>query len=149
VETWKTMPIDNAALTFAPHLPCRSLPAFANVEQEQMQQSELERVKRTPAVDRETPDPDATKQAAIPAAPEQPRQSQHERVHEARRLARETSKPAASKREAKHELLHIARAGRGAHEAKHDTTHVAREGHASKHEAAHTPHGGRERHRSA
>jgi hypothetical protein len=148
VETWKTMPIDNAALTFVPHLPCRSLPAFANVEQEQMQQSELERVKRTPAVDGETPDPDATKQAAIPAAPEQPRQSQHERVHEARRLARETSKPA-SKREAKHELLHIARAGRGASEAKHDTTHVAREGHASKHEAAHTPHGGRERHRSA
>jgi hypothetical protein len=148
VETWKTMPIDNTALTFVPHLPCRSLPAFANVEQEQMQQSELERVKRTPAVDGETPDPDATKQAAIPAAPEQPRQSQHERVHEARRLARETSKPA-SKREAKHELLHIARAGRGAHEAKHDTTHVAREGHASKHEAAHTPHGGRERHRSA
>jgi hypothetical protein len=148
VETWKTMPIDNAALTFVPHLPCRSLPAFANVEQEQMQQSELERVKRTPAADGETPDPDATKQATIPAAPEQPRQSEHERIHEARRLARETSKPA-SKREAKHEVLRIARAGRGAHEAKRDTTHVAREGHASKHEAAHTPHGGRERHRSA
>jgi Transglycosylase SLT domain len=148
VETWKTMPIDNAALTFVPHLPCRSLPAFANVEQEQMQQSELERVKRTPAADGETPDSDATKQATIPAAPEQPRQSEHERIHEARRLARETSKPT-SKREAKHEVLRIARAGRGAHEAKRDTTHVAREGHASKHEAAHTPHGGRERHRSA
>jgi hypothetical protein len=149
VETWKTMPINNAALTFVPHLPCRSLPAFANVEQEQMQQSELERVKHTPAPDGETPNLDATEQAAVSAAPEQPRQSEHERVHQARRLAHETSKPA-SKREAKHEVSHIARAGRGAHEAKHDTTtHVAREGHASKHEAAHTPHGGRERHRSA
>ena len=147
VETWKTMPIDNAALTFVPHLPCRSLPAFANVEQEQMQQSELERVKMT--ADGETPNPDATKQAAIPAAPEQLRQSKHERVREAHHLARETSEPA-SKREAKHEALRIARAGRSAtHEARHDTTHVAREGHASKHEAAHTPRGGRERHRSA
>jgi hypothetical protein len=149
VETWKTMPIDNAALAFVPHLPCRSLPAFANVEQEQMLQSELERAKHAPVADDETSNPDATNQAAIPAAPEQPRQSKHERVHEARRLARETSKPT-PKREAKHEVLRIARAGRGAtHEAKHDRTHVAREGHASKHEAAHTPRSGRERHRSA
>ena len=149
VETWKTMPIENAALTFVPHLPCRSLPAFANVEQEQMQQSELERAKRALAADAETPNPGATYQAVMPTAPEQPHQSKHERAHEAHHLARETSKPA-SKREAKHELLRIARAGRGAtHEAKHDTTRVAREGHASKHEAAHTPRGGRERHRSA
>jgi len=149
VETWKTMPIDNAALAFVPHLPCRSLPAFANVEQEQMQQSELERAKRALAADAETPNPGATYQAVMPAAPEQPHQSKHERVHEARRLARETSKPT-PKREAKHEVLRIARAGRGAtHEAKHDRTHVAREGHASKHEAAHTPRSGRERHRSA
>lgn len=149
VETWKTMPIDNAALAFVPHLPCRSLPAFANVEHDQMQQSELERAKRAPAADGETSNPDATNQAAITAAPEQPHQSKHERVHEARHFARETSKPA-TKREAKHEVLRIARAGRGAtHEAKHDTTHVAREGHASKYEAAHTPRGGRERHRSA
>jgi hypothetical protein len=149
VEAWKTMPIENAALTFVPHLPCRSLPAFANVEQEQMQQSELERAKRALAADAETPNPGATYQAVMPAAPEQPHQSKHERAHEAHHLARETSKPA-SKREAKHELLRIARAGRGAtHEAKHDTTRVAREGHASNHEAAHTPRGGRERHRSA
>jgi Transglycosylase SLT domain len=149
VEAWKTMPIENAALTFVPHLPCRSLPAFANVEQEQMQQSELERAKRALAADAETPNPGATYQAVMPTAPEQPHQSKHERAHEAHHLARETSKPA-SKREAKHELLRIARAGRGAtHEAKHDTTRVAREGHASKHEAAHTPRGGRERHRSA
>jgi hypothetical protein len=43
-ETWKRAPVDNEALTFVPRLPCRSLPAFANVEQEQMQQAQLERV---------------------------------------------------------------------------------------------------------
>jgi hypothetical protein len=37
-DTWRNMPIDNDALTFVQHLPCRSLPAFANVEQQQMLQ---------------------------------------------------------------------------------------------------------------
>ena len=151
VETWKTMPIDNAALTFVPHLPCRSLPAFANVEQEQMQQSELERAKRAPAADEEAPNLKATEQAAMPAAPEQTRQSKHERVREARHLARDSqSSRSASKREAKHETLRIAREDHGSkHEAKHDATRIAREEHPSKREAAHTPRGGRERHESA
>ena len=151
VETWKTMPIDNAALTFVPHLPCRSLPAFANVEQEQVQQSEVERAKRAPVADEEAPKLKATDQAAMPAAPEQTRQSKHERVREAHHLARDSqSSKSASKREAKHETLRIARAEHGSkHEAKHDATRIAREGHASKHEAAQTPRGGRERHRSA
>jgi len=145
------MPIDNAALTFVPHLPCRSLPAFANVEQEQVQQSEVERAKRAPVADEEAPKLKATDQAAMPAAPEQTRQSKHERVREAHHLARDSqSSKSASKREAKHETLRIARAEHGSkHEAKHDATRIAREGHASKHEAAQTPRGGRERHRSA
>ena len=149
VEAWKTTPIDNASLTFVPRLPCRGLPAFANVEQEQVQQTGLERAKRATAANEEASNPDAANQATRPAVPEQTGPRQYERVHEARHLARETSKPA-SKREAKHEVLRIARAGRGStHEAKHDTTHVAREGHSSKHEAAHMPRGSRERHRSA
>lgn len=37
-DTWRSMPIDNDALTFVQHLPCRSLPAFADVEQQQMLQ---------------------------------------------------------------------------------------------------------------
>ena len=150
VETWKTMAIDNAALTFVPHLPCRRLPAFANVEQEQIQQSELERAKRA-AADEEAANLKATDQAAIAAAPEQTRQSRPERVREARHLARDSqsSRPA-SKREAKHAASRLAREERGSkHEATHNAVHLAREGHASKHEAAHTPRGGRERHRSA
>jgi hypothetical protein len=151
VETWKTMPIDNAALTFAPRLPCRSLPAFANVEQEQMQQSELERAKRAPAADEEASNLKATDQAAMPVAPEPTRQSKHERVREARRISRESqsSKPA-PKREAKHEPLRVAHEGHGTMRmAKHEAARIAREGHVSKHEAARTARGNRERHRSA
>jgi hypothetical protein len=37
-DTWRNMPIDNDALTFVQHLPCRRLPAFADVEQQQMLQ---------------------------------------------------------------------------------------------------------------
>jgi hypothetical protein len=151
VETWKTMPIDNATLTFVPHLPCRSLPAFANVEQEQMQQSELERAKRATMADEEAPSLKATEQAVMPAAAEPTRKNKHERVREARHLSRESqSSKLASKREAKQEALRIAREGHGSKRvAKHEATHIAREGRTSKHEAAHTPRSGRERHRSA
>lgn len=38
-DTWRNMPIDNDALTFVQHLPCRRLPAFADVEQQQMLQN--------------------------------------------------------------------------------------------------------------
>jgi transglycosylase-like protein with SLT domain len=151
VEAWRSMPIDSAALTFVPHLPCRSLPAFANVEQEQLQQTELERAKRTPTEDEVASNLDAADQAAMPAAPENTRQSKHERVREARHPARESqSTKHASKREAKHEASHIAQEER---RSKHEPTHIAREGqsstHGSKHEAAHTTRGAREKHRSA
>ena len=72
VEAWKTMPIDNAALTFVPHLPCRSLPAFANVEQERMQQTGLERAKRAPATNEEVSIRDATVEPVTPAAVSKP-----------------------------------------------------------------------------
>jgi hypothetical protein len=40
VDAWRTMRVSNDALTFVQHLPCRSMPAFANVEQEQQAQTE-------------------------------------------------------------------------------------------------------------
>ena len=36
-DTWRSMPIDNDALAFVQHLPCRRLPAFADVEQQTLQ----------------------------------------------------------------------------------------------------------------
>src|SRR5215471_2388105 len=133
VEAWKTMSINTAALTFVPHLPCRSLPAFANVEQEQMQQSELERAKRTAAANEDPPHLEAAA-ATVPAAPRQARDSTPESVREARCPVRESqSAKLASKREAKQQALRVARAGHGsAHEASREASHIARAGHASK-----------------
>jgi hypothetical protein len=45
VEAWGNMPVDNAALTFVPRLPCRSLPAYASVEQTQFEQAQVEAAK--------------------------------------------------------------------------------------------------------
>ncbi|MGA8692591.1 MAG: lytic transglycosylase domain-containing protein [Xanthobacteraceae bacterium] len=151
VEAWKTMPIDNAALTFVPHLPCRSLPAFANVEQEQMQQTGLERAKRAPATNEEVSIRDTAVEPVIPAAVQQAGRSNHDRVREARRLTHESeSSKRASKHETKQALSRIAREEHGSkHEAKHEASRMARAGRASKHEAVHAPRGGRERHRSA
>jgi hypothetical protein len=151
VEAWKTMPIDNAALTFVPHLPCRSLPAFANVEQEQMQQTGLERAKRAPSTYEEVSIRDTAVEPVIPAAVQQAGRSNHDRVREARRLTHESeSSKRASKHETKQALSRIAREEHGSkHEAKHEASRMARAGRASKHEAVHAPRGGRERHRSA
>jgi hypothetical protein len=168
VEAWKTTPVDNSAVTFVPRLPCRNLPAFANVEQEQTQQGDSERAKRAAAASEQTSKVDVADQTIIPAAPRQSHESKHPRVHEASRGVRQTqSAKVASNREAKHESGQIARetpsSKRDAkresvqiaretpaskREARHEPSHLARDGHGSKHEAAHTPRA-RERHRSA
>ena len=166
-EAWRTMPIDNSALTFVPRLPCRSLPAFANVEQEQMQQTELEHAKRTAAANQEPASPD-TAQLASTAAPSQAPDSKDDSVREARRLVHvsQSSKHAAN-REAKHDasqfvraavastrdtkhasqISHTARASN--REAKHDASRIARDARASNREAKHEPsHLAREAHAS-
>jgi len=170
VEAWKTMPIDNGALTFVPHLPCRSLPAFANVEQEQMQQAELDRAKRTPAAN-EAPSNFDIAQLASTAAPKQTRDSQardskDERVREARdrghtsQLSKHASNTKqatqmarddrASNREAKRAATHVARdAGASNREGKHDGSRIARDARASNREAKHeATHLAREAHAS-
>jgi hypothetical protein len=170
VEAWKTMPIDNGALTFVPRLPCRSLPAFANVEQEQMQQAELDRAKRTPAAN-EAPSNFDVAQLASTAAPKQARDSQardskDERVREARdrghisQLSKHASNTKqatliardarASNREVKHAATHIARdAGASNREGKHDGSRIARDARASNREAKHeATHLAREAHAS-
>jgi hypothetical protein len=138
-KAWKTMPIDNSALTFAPHMPCRSLPAFANVEQEQLQQTELERGKRTGTANEQMSQPVAAAQPASTAAPTQPRDSKETRVREARRLGHESqSSKHASNDEAKRGASQTARSARASNrEAKHDVSQTAREARASNRDAKH------------
>jgi hypothetical protein len=171
VETWKTMPIENYALTFVPRMPCRGLPAFANVEQEQTQLAELEHAKQ---VEWEADKALDARAAAEPAA-----QSKTEMVHETKHarsqqevhgIASETGarkhEPAHATHEAraatKDEPSHATREARaaGKHEpsqttrearvaAKHEPPQTTREARAAKHEAAHSVHGAHERHKSA
>jgi Transglycosylase SLT domain len=151
VEAWKTTPVDNSAVTFVSRLPCRSLPAFANVEQEQVQQTESEHVKRAAAANEQSSNLDVADQATTPAAPRLAHESKHPRVHEARRGVHEIhSAKLTSRREAKHHGVQIARETPAPkREAKHEASHPARDGHSgSKHEATHATRG-RERHRSA
>jgi len=138
-ETWRRAPVDNEALTFVPRLPCRGLPAFANVEQEQMQQAQLERVQHIRMPSEEELD---ARLAAEPAAQSTKKQRHEEKqashnkrgnVHvDARRSGREhhlakhePAKREATKHEAaKHEIAKREGAKREA--AKREATHGQR-----------------------
>jgi hypothetical protein len=140
VEAWRKIPIDNDALTFVPHLPCRSLPAFANVEQEHAHLSELERAKYARMESEQELDTSLSVVSAARSTTKQTHENKHARVRgEARRLAHAGH---ASKHEA-------ASATRDGHASKREVASAAREGHRSKHEAAHLQRSNREKRKSA
>ncbi len=154
VEAWRKMSIDNDALTFVPHLPCRSLPAFANVEQEHAHQTELERAKYARAESEQDLDASPSAVSTARSTTKQTRENKHARVRgEARRLAHaghaskhEAASAAHAGHASKHEVASAAHAG---HASKHEVASAAHAGHASKHEAAHVQRGNRERRKSA
>jgi hypothetical protein len=154
VEAWRKMSIDNNALTFVPHLPCRSLPAFANVEQEHSHQTELERAEYARAESEQDLDASLSAVSTARSTAKQTRENKHARVHgEARRLAHaghaskhEAASAAREGHSSKHETASAAREG---HNSKHEAASAAHAGHASKHEAAHVQRGNRERRKSA
>jgi hypothetical protein len=45
VDAWRNMPIESNALTFVGRLPCRNLPAYANVEQTQAEETQAAQAK--------------------------------------------------------------------------------------------------------
>ena len=139
VEAWKKMPIDNSTLTFVPRLPCRSLPAFANVEQQQTQQTELERAKHLSAASEQPPNLEAAAQLASAPKPSQARESNHEHVRDARRVVQKNqSSKLASNREARHEVSQIAREAHASNrEARHAVSQITREARVSSREARH------------
>ena len=127
VEAWRKIPIDNDALTFVPHLPCRSLPAFANVEQEHAHLTEVERAKYARMESEQELDASLSAVSAARSTTKQTRENKHARVRgEARRLAQ-------AGHASKHETASTAHEGHG---SKHETASAAREGHGSKHETA-------------
>jgi hypothetical protein len=116
VDAWRNMHVTDDALTFVQHLPCRSMPAFATVEQEQQAQTEakIEQAKLDES-------DDVTGSIGDMSAPADDRKS----VHKAEaKKAEATSARAYGKRE-----IDVRRADR---KADHE--------HSGKHEAEHHPH---------
>jgi hypothetical protein len=167
VEAWRKIPIDNDALAFVPHLPCRSLPAFANVEQEYAQLSELERAKYARMESEQELDASLSAVSARRTT-KQTRDNKHAQVRgETRRFAHagrgskhEAASAGHADRGSKHEAASAGHADRGSkreaasaahtdHAAKHEVASAAHEGHRSKHEAAHLQRSNREKRKSA
>jgi hypothetical protein len=168
VEAWRKIPIDNDALTFVPHLPCRSLPAFANVEQEHAHLTEVERAKYARMESEQESDESLSAVSAARSTTKQTRENKHARVRgDARRLAQaghaskhEAASAAHAGHGSKHEATSAAHAGhaskrevasaaRDGHGSKREVASAAREGHRSKHEAAHLQRSNREKRKSA
>jgi hypothetical protein len=57
---WRTTPPSDTALTFAQHLPCRAMPAYADLEQTQLEQAQVEQPEQTPPKTVEDEKPIAT-----------------------------------------------------------------------------------------
>jgi Transglycosylase SLT domain len=74
-EQWRTTPPTDIALTFAEHLPCRSMPAFADLEQTQLQRLQAEQPAQAPA----KPVEDGTATATPDAAKANSSAEQHDR----------------------------------------------------------------------
>ena len=119
VEAWRSMAVNDDALTFVQRLPCRSLPAFASVEQAQseqvqLQQAKLEEIKIEEAkaeqakVEQAKREKPAAKVAAKP---------QSGRAAERKRGRNHRERSAAHERTGKREAERHARAGREKHKS--------------------------------
>jgi len=107
VEAWRNMPVDNAALTFVPRLPCRSLPAYASVEQTQLEQAQADAAK----VEQQEPeDLPADTTGTISEQDDHQRVAEHKHGHD-RPQHRESRRAAHERHPAKREAEHTSRAG--------------------------------------
>ena len=123
VDAWRSMAVNDDALAFVQHLPCRSLPAFASMEQAQSEQVELQQAK--------------LEQLKIDEA----------KAEQAKLEQAKLDKPAA-KAESKVHRKHAAERKRGRADREHRDAHGEHERRAAKREAEQHPHAGREKHNS-
>ncbi len=123
VEAWRSMAVNDDALAFVQHLPCRSLPAFASMEQAQSEQVQLQQAK----LEQLKTDEAKAEQAKLEQA----------------KLDKPAAK-AASKLH--HEHAAEPKRGRGVHERR--DAHGEHQRRAAKREAEQHPHTGREKHGS-
>jgi hypothetical protein len=112
VEAWRKIPVDSDALTFVTRLPCRSLPAFASVEQEQSEEAQWDEAKLEQAKLDVLPAEDVT-----PADNTRKHVAEHRHGHEREHDRHEARSSGRERHAAKREVEHKPR---GTHE-KHKT----------------------------
>lgn len=123
VDAWRRMAVNDDALAFVQHLPCRSLPAFASMEQAQSEQVQLQQAK--------------LEQLKIDEA----------KAAQAKLEQAKLDKPAA-KAELKLHREHAAERKRGRGDRERRDAHGEHQRRAAKREAEQHPHAGREKHNS-
>lgn len=121
VDDWRRMAVNDDALTFVRHLPCRSLPAFASVEQAhaeqvQLQQAKLEQLKVDEAKAEEAKLQKAKLDKPAKVAPMLHGRHTTERKH-GRAPERRNALRAQQRRGANREAKRPARAGRDKHKS--------------------------------
>lgn len=121
VDAWRRMAVNDDALAFVEHLPCRSLPAFASMEQAQSEQVELQQAK--------------LEQLKVDEA----------KAEQAKLEQAKLDKPAAK---AELHREHAAERKRGHGDREHRNARGEHERRAAKREAEQHPHAGREKHNS-
>ncbi len=127
VDAWRRMAVNDDALAFVRHLPCRSLPAFASVEQANAEQVQLQQAK--------------LEQLKVDEANAEKAKAEKAKLEQAK-LDKRTAK-AAARSHGKHEAGR--RRGHGNRERRDAHAHARR---AVKREAARPPRSGRDRHNS-
>jgi hypothetical protein len=120
VDAWRNMRVSDDALTFVQHLPCRSMPAFANVEQEQEVQTQakieqaklaaadvtgsIDDVEPMPLVDSKPPRESESKASAKTGRKAgRARDKVHDKVHDKREARSPAHKAVSGAQPAKHE----------------------------------------------
>ncbi len=112
VDVWRSMAVTNDTLTFVPRLPCRNMPAFANVEQQQAQEAQAQQAElQQAAID----DPPLTDSDDAPTLDRNDNRSGNAPAH------RPASKTGRSRSGAE-----ARRAGREPHPARRESEHPAK-----------------------
>jgi soluble lytic murein transglycosylase-like protein len=116
-EQWRATPVQDASLTFVRHLPCRDMPAFADLEQAQQQQAQAEvaqaQVKTAEAQPKTAPAAAKSTKIAEPKVAERRSLRDHQRRRDTRIASREEREERHHAERAGHEKLRSAHHDKG------------------------------------
>jgi hypothetical protein len=123
VEAWRKTPPDDATLRFARRLPCRGLPAFADLEQAQAKQAELHKQAEQAQAEQAELKRKQAEQAQAKQAELQGKQAEQAQANQAEPKRKQAEQAQANQAEPKRKQAEQARAQASTEQAS--TRHVA------------------------